>query len=153
MSDDDLSPPEKLYAGIQMTRPLLRNITARVEADLTGTGVSVGQRAILEVLLALGPATAPEITKKMDVTRQFVGRELKELLASGLVKAKENPNHRTSKFYGLTPESRAIIHAIRKRESATIASFSEQFSEEEIAAFYKVLSALNAEMSKQNPEG
>lgn len=151
MSDQirtDMSLPEQLYAGITLTRPLLRNITARVEQDLQGTGITVGQRAILEALLALGQATAPEITDALDVTRQFVGRELKAMLEDGKVETVENPRHRASKYYRLTAEARAAIDAIRVREMAEIAAFSKGFTAEEIGGFYKILTTLNREFAK-----
>ncbi|WP_109310926.1 MarR family transcriptional regulator [Ruegeria sp. AU67] len=75
-----MSPAEMLFAGIQLTRPLLRYIKTRVEAGLDGTGVSVGERAILEVLLSAQQATAPELTQIMQVKRQLVGRLLKDLV-------------------------------------------------------------------------
>ncbi len=60
-----------LYQGIQTTRPLLRHITAAVEKKLEGTGVTVGQRAVLEVLLNNPEQTAPEITATLQLKRQF----------------------------------------------------------------------------------
>ncbi|WP_299781117.1 MarR family transcriptional regulator [uncultured Roseobacter sp.] len=143
----NLTSQEKLYAGIQMTRPLLRYITSRVETDLKGTGISVGQRAILEVLFAVGKATAPEITRYLDVKRQFVGREVKEMENLGLVDSEPNPNHKSSKIYTLTAKSRPIIESIRAREVTQIGAFAERFSKAEISAFHKIQSALLAEFS------
>ncbi len=117
MQPDTLSRAEQLYAGIQLIRPLLRQITSRVEADLSGTGVSVGQRAILEVLLAIGPATAPEITRILEVKRQLVGRELKNMAANCMVSTIDNPRRKSSLIYSLTKESRRVIEGIRSREN------------------------------------
>ncbi|ATG46280.1 MarR family transcriptional regulator [Celeribacter ethanolicus] len=144
----EMSLADQLYAGIQLTRPLLRNITARVEHDLAGTGITVGQRAILEALLALGEATAPQITAHLDVTRQFVGREIKILHDEGKLLRVDNPRHRASKLYRLSEEARAIIAAIRAREAREIAAFSKGFTSEEIRGFYKILSTLNREFSQ-----
>jgi DNA-binding MarR family transcriptional regulator len=144
-----MTPAEQLYAGIQLTRPLLRHITARVEADLAGSGVSVGQRAILEVLLAVERASAPQITEMLDVTRQFVGREIKALLEKGFVVGSVNPSHRTSRYYHLTEESRGIIEGIRAREMAAFEEVATRFTRDEIAAYYKVQSALNAGLSSK----
>ncbi|SFJ03883.1 MarR family winged helix-turn-helix transcriptional regulator [Celeribacter neptunius] len=148
----EMSLPEQLYAGITLTRPLVRNITARVEQDLQDTGITVGQRAILEALLALGQATAPEITDALDVTRQFVGRELKSLLEDGKLETVENPRHKASKYYRLSPEARRAIEAIRAREMAEIAEFSKGFTAEEIGGFYKILTVLNREFAKTRTE-
>ena len=146
-----MSLTDQLYTGITLTRPLLRHITARVERDLAGTGVSVGQRALLEALLHLEQATAPMITEHLDVTRQFVGREIKTLLQQGMVETVENPRHRASNFYRLSDEARAIIAAIRTREMREIAEFAKGFTEAEIRGFYKILSTLTAEFSKPSP--
>lgn len=148
MSDRIVSSAEKLYAGVQLTRPLLRNITARVEADLTGTGVSVGQRAILEVLLLTEKATAPEITSMLQVKRQFVARELKELVQNGRVTTTPNPRHRRSVYYRLTEDSRKTISDIRRREMEQFSEFASRFGPEEIDAYLKIQQALNDELSK-----
>lgn len=148
MQRNTLSPAEQLYAGVQLTRPLLRYITSRVEADLSGTGIGVGQRAILEVLLAIGPATAPKITKALDVKRQFVGRELKEMVAKGMVSATDNPQRKGAMIYSLTHESRKMIEEIRSREMTEFAAFAERFTSEQIEAFYNVQHALYEAFSK-----
>lgn len=145
MLTDTLSTTEQLYAGIQLTRPLLRLITNRVELELSGTGVSVGQRAILEVLLAIGPATAPEITKALDVKRPFVGRELKDMAEKSMVSTIENPRRKSSLIYSLTKESRKVIEAIRAREMAVLVDFADMFAPEQIEAFYLVQRAIYEE--------
>jgi DNA-binding MarR family transcriptional regulator len=146
MPDDALSTVEKLYIGVQLTRPLLRNITARVDADLKGTGISVGQRAILDVLLAMDQATAPEITTALQLKRQFVARELQELTKTGMVQSAPNPRHKTSRIYTLSQQAHRVITQIRHRETKQFAEFAGRFTPEEIDAFYRVQVALNAEM-------
>ncbi len=142
MFKDPITPAEQLYAGIQITRPLLRVITERVERDLTGSGISVGQRAILEALLAVGKATAPQLTEMLDVTRQFVGREVKDLLAAGHLETEANPKHRTSVYYLLTAESRQKIESIRASETKTIQAFLMTFTDAEVDAYYRIQKAL-----------
>lgn len=148
MTSPDPSLADKLYAGVQLTRPLLRNITARVEADLAGTGISVGQRAILEHLLITEQATAPEITASLELKRQFVSRELKELSNNGMVISIDNPQHRRSVYYRLTAESRKIFTDLHRREMKQFAEFASKFSPEEIEAFLHVQSALNRAFSR-----
>lgn len=148
MKSNDNSLAEKLYAGVQLTRPLLRNITARVEADLLGTGISVGQRAILEMLMIVEQATAPEISSALELKRQFVARELKELSGRGDVVQIENPRHRRSVFYRLTSECKKTMTDLRRREMEQFAEFTSRFSAEEIEAFLLIQSALNQEFSR-----
>ncbi|RBW57090.1 MarR family winged helix-turn-helix transcriptional regulator [Ruegeria sp. A3M17] len=140
---DNMSPAEMLYAGIQLTRPLLRNITARVEADLDGTGISVGERAILEVLLSVQQATAPEITQILQVKRQLVGRLLKDLVDRKLLNVLPNPQHRTSNFYHLTEQSKAVIEGIRATEMVRMTQFVERFTDDQIRAYFEIQSTIN----------
>lgn len=53
----DITPVETPYFAMHLTRPLLRNITTRLETDLEGSSKSVGERAILEMLMAVQMAT------------------------------------------------------------------------------------------------
>ncbi|MDG4647176.1 helix-turn-helix domain-containing protein [Roseibacterium sp. SDUM158017] len=92
-------------------------------------------RAILEALLALGPATAPEITRALDVKRQFVQREIQDLHIRGLVTQSQYPGHKTSVCYSLTPRSRALIEDIGDREQREFTRFASRYSAEEIEAF------------------
>lgn len=131
-----------------MTRPLLRSITARVEADFLGTGISVGQRAILEALLLADQATAPVITKILQLKRQLVAREPKELLHCEMVETSENPQHRKSVFYRLNGKSRKIISDIRHRETIQFTEFVRNFSTEDIDGPLRIQTTLNETFSK-----
>jgi DNA-binding MarR family transcriptional regulator len=141
------TPAEMLYHGIQLTRPLLRNITKRVEADLEGTGITVGQRAIMEVLLLTGPATAPDLTRILELKRQFIGRELKDMAAKGMVTTTPNPNRKGAHIYELTAESERTIKALRDQGLKEIAVFAERYSLEEIEAFLRIQKAINDEFA------
>ncbi len=141
-----MPPGDTLYGGVRLIRPLLRRITARVERDLQGTGITVGQRAILEALSEAKSATAPMLTDWLDMKRQFVARELKALLEAGMIDKTPNPDRARSFLYRLTPESAELIGAIREREVRTFAAFSDQFTEDELLAFRKIMEALYANM-------
>ncbi len=132
-----------LYQGIQTTRPLLRHITAAVERKLEGTGVTVGQRAVLEVLLNNPEQTAPEITATLQLKRQFTQRMLKELLASGLARPLPNPAHAKAHLYALTKAGEEVITAIRAEETTLVASIVNAISAEDIEAFVRVQAQLN----------
>lgn len=133
---------ENLYAGVRLVRPLLRRITARVERDLEGTGISVGQRAILEALHETERATAPMLTDWLDMKRQFVARELAVLLEKGMVEKTANPNHARSSFYHLSPRSAELIASIRSREMRSFEEFANLFTEDDVHAFRKIMEAL-----------
>lgn len=141
------TPAEMLYEGIQLTRPLLRNITKRVEQDLAGTGITVGQRAIMEALLLTGPATAPDLARILDLKRQFIGRELKDMLSKGMVKAAPNPARKGALIYRLTATSAQTIRTMREKGLQEIAVFAERYTVEEIRAFLRIQKAINDEFA------
>jgi len=143
----------QLYDAIQLTRPLLRHITATVETTLDTTGISVGERAILEAISQLHRATAPILTDKLQLKRQFVARILAGLSTKSLIVSHPNAAHKRSPIYGLSPKGAGIIDNIRKKEMALLREFANQFSEQEIAAHHKMQHALNIWFSKLAEKG
>lgn len=142
MSKNSASKEQRLYDAIQMTRPLLRHITAAVDSLSLAQGISVGERAILEGLLGEGPMTAPQLTQKLQLKRQFVARILAEVKARGLVVVKPNPGHKRSVFYTLSETGQSRITAIRGREMDRVKEFCRQFKDQEIEAYYNLQSSL-----------
>ena len=143
MIDKKPKPEDMLYEAIQLTRPLLRHITATVEAQIEESGISVGQRAVLEVLGRDGPLTAPDITLRLQLKRQFVARMLKEARKKDLVEPRDNPDHARAHFYALTPWGRAAIEKIRTREMDLVRDFASRFSDADIEAHHTIQAALN----------
>ncbi len=133
---------ELLYEAIQMTRPLLRHITAAVDTLSSEQGISVGQRAVLEGLLKKAPQTAPQLTKSLQLKRQFVARMLAEVRAMGLVTVQNNPDHKRSVFYVLSENGDSRITEIRRRELDRVTRACKQFSEEEVRAYHDIQSFL-----------
>lgn len=133
---------DQLYQAVQATRPLLRNITAAVERGSNREGVTVGQRAILEGLSLFPGATAPQLCTELQLKRQYVARILQEVMKAGLVDSRANPKRARSYCYRLTPTGQDIITAIRTDEMSKLASFSKDFSPEELANYHKVQLAL-----------
>ncbi|GHB48238.1 hypothetical protein GCM10007094_41830 [Pseudovibrio japonicus] len=134
-----------LYEGIQITRPLLRHITNAVDVGAQRYGVSVGERAILEALLnSEEPLTAPAITERLDLKRQFVARILSACKNAGFVEAQANPAHIRSHFYALTDKGRDAITAIRQAEILRVEELLQSLSADEVRAHLKVQRALLA---------
>ncbi len=136
-------PVAQLYQGVQLTRPLLRHITAAVEAELAGTGVSVGMRAVLEALSEADTATLPDLTARLGLKRQFIHRMLAEALNIDMAEALPHPRRRNGHTYRLTRRGRATIERIRARENARLAEFLGRISADDVAPFLRVQAALN----------
>ncbi len=136
-------PADLLYESVQITRPLLRHITAAVEAGLSGTGISVGMRAVLEVLHRNGPMTVPEMTARLQLKRQFVHKMASEAATAGLLEALPNPAHRRANYFGVTARGRAAITRIRDAETQRLKQFLAHVPKGDIEAHARVQKALN----------
>ncbi|KZL06692.1 MarR family protein [Pseudovibrio axinellae] len=144
----EASLADMLYEGIQITRPLLRHITNAVDVTSQTFGVSVGERAVLETLLnSEGALTAPAITVRLDLKRQFVARVLASCKTAGFLESRENPAHMRSHYYVLTQKGRDAIEAIREAEVSVLEDLLQSLSEEEVRAHLKVQRALLARFS------
>src|SRR4051812_20304648 len=83
---------------------LLFHRAAEVASELHGAEqVSVGMRAVLEVVHRAGPLSVPDVARRRHVSRQHVQTLVNALLARELVTAEENPAHRRSPLISLTP--------------------------------------------------
>lgn len=133
---------DHLYQAVQATRPLLRNITAAVEQGSQRHGITVGQRAILEGLLAHPDASAPQLSSQLQLKRQYVARILQEVLAAALVEKQPNPDRARSWLYRLTPKGRDVISAIRDDETAKLSAFAQGQTSADIDAYCRLQRAL-----------
>lgn len=131
-----------LYQAVQATRPLLRHITSTVEAGLEKHNISVGQRAVMEVLLEQPLSTAPELTRYLDLKRQFVARMIGELEQKALIASVPNPSHKRAHRYQLTKAGETAIRDIRQSETETLSEFLGAFSASDIATHHKIQTAL-----------
>lgn len=143
METHEPSSTEKLYRAIQLTRPLLRNIAAYVEQELGNSGVTVGQRAVLEVLHDGGAMTAPQLTERLELKRQFVARMLAETTELGLTTQQINPEHARAHFHVLTDRGRAAIRAIRDHEMDMLRELEGLFTVEEIDTHFRLQQSMN----------
>ena len=132
----------RLYAGVQLTRPLLRHITAAVEAGLKTAGISVGMRAVLEALLD-GEASLPELTGALALKRQFIHRMLHEAQQSDLVSSRPHPTRKNGFLYRLTPAGSSCIETVRGAELERMRMFLSQQRPEDVQAFLRVQASLN----------
>src|SRR3954451_13393570 len=102
MVGEPQDPVPRLYAVLQLVRPLHR-LAAQVVADgLVGTGITVAGRAVLERLQLEGARPVPQIAHALALPRQAVQRCVNDLLTLGLVTATPNPLHRRSHLISLT---------------------------------------------------
>ncbi|WP_328471254.1 MarR family winged helix-turn-helix transcriptional regulator [Actinoplanes sp. NBC_00393] len=138
-----------LYEVLRQVRPLVLNSARAVEASLRPERLTVGMRAVLEVLAEHGPAPVPAVAERLDLARQGVQRHVNDLIDLGHVVAKENPAHRRSVLITLTPAGAELFDRIREDELKTLAGLAADCTPAEIAAALKVLTALNRDVRRR----
>jgi DNA-binding MarR family transcriptional regulator len=119
--------------------PIYRRVLREVEADRTNSGVTAGERAVLDMLRRSGPMTVPQMAREQDLSRQFVQRMVNSAAAAGHLESVENPAHRRSSLIRLTERGRAAIEAVVAREHARLAVAAAGLRRDEVEACLKVL--------------
>ena len=117
-----------------------------VEASLRPLNLTVGMRAVLEVLAEHGPATVPSIGDRLDLARQGVQRHVDDLVERGCAEVRANPEHRRSVLIALTAAGSEAIRRIGADERRHLGEMARDCTPEEIAAAVKVLRALNRDV-------
>jgi DNA-binding MarR family transcriptional regulator len=135
-----------LYEVLRHVRPLVLNSARVVDAALRGDGVSVGMRAVLELLAGHGPMTVPDIADRLDLARQGIQRHVNDLVALGCVETRPNPAHRRSVLIAATPSGSELFARIRATELDRLGRMADGCTDEEIAATLRVLGALSRDV-------
>jgi DNA-binding MarR family transcriptional regulator len=133
---------DELYEVIRLIRPVHRRLARAVEAMLDGTGVSVGMRAVMEVLEEAGALSVPDIGRSLFLARQQIQLMVNELEQLGLLERRPNPAHKRSPLFALTGRGQDVFGEIRSKENDEIDAVSAHFSKEEVQAAQRVLCAM-----------
>jgi DNA-binding MarR family transcriptional regulator len=139
----------RIYEVLEQVRPLVLNSARVVEASLKPLGLTVGMRAVLEVLAEHGPATVPAIGERLDLARQGVQRHVNDLIERDQVVSRANPGHRRSVLIALTDAGAEATGRISADERRHLAQMAPDCSAQEIAAAVKVLRALNRDVRRR----
>jgi len=132
----------ELYEIIRLIRPVHRRLARAVEAKLEGTGITVGMRAVMEVLEEAGPLSVPDVGRVLFLARQQVQLMVNALEEHGLVERRPNPAHKRSPLFALTDKGQGVFGEIRAKENDEINTVCELFSENDLTAAQKVLCAM-----------
>ncbi|WP_405362297.1 MarR family transcriptional regulator [Kitasatospora sp. NBC_00085] len=147
MQEHPLEPDElahRLTEVFDLVGPLYRRVLRKVEQAAPAEGLSVGVRAVLNLLGEHGPMTVPQMGRAQALSRQFVQRMVNEAAADRLVEAVPNPAHRRSSLIRLTDDGRAAIAAVTTRERALMRQAGGGLTDAEVTACVKVLGEMLA---------
>jgi DNA-binding MarR family transcriptional regulator len=121
--------------------PLYRRVQRTIELA-AAPGVTVGVRAVLDLLRAHGPMTVPQMGRAQAISRQFVQRMVNDAADLGLVESVPNPAHRRSVLIQLTGQGSAMIGAVVEREHALLRQTGGGLTDQDVTGCVRVLSRL-----------
>jgi DNA-binding MarR family transcriptional regulator len=139
LSPDEL--PQRLMDVFGLVGPLYRRVQRRIELD-AAQGLSVGVRAVLDLLREHGPMTVPQMGRAQSLSRQFVQRMVNDAAARNLVESIPNPAHQRSSLIRLTDEGVAAITAVTAREHALLRQVGGELTEADVATCVRVLTRM-----------
>ncbi|HET9168628.1 MAG TPA: MarR family transcriptional regulator [Actinospica sp.] len=136
LTPDEL--PDRLMEVFGLVGPLYRRVQRKIELD-AAQGLSVGVRAVLDLLRAHGPMTVPQMGRAQAISRQFVQRMVNDAAERDLVESVPNPAHQRSSLIRLTDEGRAVILAVTAREHELLRRTSGDLTGADVATCVRVL--------------
>ncbi|MEV0202480.1 MarR family winged helix-turn-helix transcriptional regulator [Nonomuraea sp. NPDC050691] len=140
LAPDDLA--YRLAEVFDLVGPLYRRAQRKVEQDAPAQGLSVGVRAVLNLLRAHGPMTVPQMGRTQALSRQFVQRMVNDAAAQHLVEIVPNPAHKRSSLIRLSHEGEDAIDALIAAEHAVLRQAGGDLTEADITACVRVLTRL-----------
>jgi DNA-binding MarR family transcriptional regulator len=135
-------PGDAAYEVLSVVRPLYQASAKAVDVWLRGTGLTVGLRAVLELLIARGPMTVPSIAREFAVTRQSVQALVDAGAARDLVELADNPQHRRSHLVTVTESGRRAFDDVHRTELANLDRVTADLDHADLARCAQVLSDL-----------
>ncbi|MFF4955366.1 MarR family winged helix-turn-helix transcriptional regulator [Streptomyces chattanoogensis] len=145
MTDKPLEPDDlalRLTEVFALVGPLYRRVQRKVEQAAPIEGLSVGVRAVLDLLREHGPMTVPQMGREQALSRQFVQRMVNDAAAQQLVEIIPNPAHRRSSLIRLTDGGRAAITAVTSREHALLRQVGGDLTDADVRACVRVLTEM-----------
>ncbi len=134
---------ERLYKAIRLVRPVHLNVSRTIEKLLDGAGISVAERAVLE-LICEEPLTVPEAARQLSMKRQFVQRVAAKLMSKGLVEKTPNPEHRRAYFCAPTAAGRDLFEAVHRRELEMLHAVLGDINQTEVVVALRVMMRIDA---------
>jgi DNA-binding MarR family transcriptional regulator len=131
-------PHQRLYKTLKLVRSIHLNMQRSTEHMLDGAGVSVAERAVLE-LFCDEPLTVPEAARRLSMKRQFVLRVAIGLMEKQLLEKQPNPEHRRAYLCAPTVRGRALFEEIHRREVEMLHAMLGDINQTEVVAALRVM--------------
>ena len=135
-----------MYDVLRHVRPLVLESARVVEGRVRDLGWTVGSRAVVELLVATGPATVPQLAERLSLARQNVQRLVDGLVRLGHVRTVANPAHRRSVLVELTGRGRRAFDRLHAQELEEMGGLAAECTAQELATAGRVLAALERDV-------
>ncbi|HEV7307711.1 MarR family winged helix-turn-helix transcriptional regulator [Ensifer sp.] len=131
-------PHERLYKTLKLVRSIHLNMQRSAEHMLDGAGISVAERAVLE-LFCEETLTVPEAGRRLSMKRQFVLRVVNGLIDKHLLEKQPNPEHRRAYLCAPTAAGRDLFEEIHRREVELLHAMLGDINQTEAVAALRVM--------------
>ncbi len=98
------------------------------------------------IALSPSPKTAPQLARKMSVSRQGAQKQLNLLVQDGLIEQKANPRNLRSAFYQLTEKGAKTYAQTGAIQADWAQQLSENLNSEQVDAARRLLKKLSREL-------
>jgi DNA-binding MarR family transcriptional regulator len=129
-----------LLKEIRINFQLLRK---SVEVVHKGSDISIGIRAIIELLNDHGGMTVPHLAKTRHMSRQSVQVIIDQMLKMGWVETKANPFHKKSSLIELTDEGRKAFKNMQEQEIKHMKKLNIDVPAKKLEEAHKLLEHIN----------
>ncbi|WP_429814718.1 MarR family winged helix-turn-helix transcriptional regulator [Ensifer sp. B1-9] len=131
-------PHERLYKTLKLVRSVHLNMQRASEHMLNGAGISVAERAVLELFCEM-QLTVPEAARRLSMKRQFVLRIVTGLMDKHLLEKQPNPEHRRAYLCTPTVAGRDLFEEIHRREVEMLHALLGDINQTEVVAALRVM--------------
>ncbi|MEQ8395577.1 helix-turn-helix domain-containing protein [Thalassobaculum sp.] len=119
---------------------LLKTLAEAMHDDLA---VTPSMRAVMEALALAGAQTVPDIARARGVSRQHIQIIMNTLQERDLAVSHDNPAHKRSPLYELTPSGRTTFELMRKREAEPLGRLASSMASTDLTSAATALTDLN----------
>ena len=130
---------DKAYEVTWLIRRLFRVMAATADEYLAQSGLSAADRAVMEFLYPDHALSVPDIARRYKVSRQHVQVTVNGLVAKGLLRSMENPQHKRSRLIRLSKLGRNTFAGIHRHESELVESIFADIPDDWLDATHQTL--------------
>ena len=141
------------YKVTWLIRRLFRALAETADRYLQDSGLSAADRAVMEFLYPATQLTVPDIARRYQVSRQHVQVTANRLLAQGLIRSVDNPQHKRSPLMRLSGAGRDAFADIRRNESELLNTLFADIELADVATTKRTLEALLNKLNSEKDHG